>query len=473
MSTNLTFNGINGATGDYLLPEMSVEDISKIARGEEFDKDHLNELKHRYHSASAIHLGVKEGVDPKDLSQSGWGVIFAHADSDRIDPVKEALKPLLDLRKHQTGELYKEYTGQNAYRPNESKSKFLSRHGMGPGPADPKKVPYYLLIVASPESIPYRFQYQLDVQYAVGRIYFDTLEEYASYAQSVVRAEQGEFNRSKKACFFGVQNPADHATNLSATKLVEPLAHWMAGDKPDWTVRTLLKDNATKAGLGEIFNSPDGPALLFTASHGMGFPKGDPRQLPHQGALLCQDWPGPLQWSGKSIPEEHYFSGDDVSSNANLGGMINFHFACYGAGTPQKDDFAHRAFQERLDIAPHAFMARLPQRLLGHPKGGSLAVIGHVERAWGYSFLWEQAGAQLAVFESTLKRLTEGHPVGSAVEYFNERYAELSTMLTDELEEIKFGLKPDDMELAGMWTANNDARSYVVIGDPAVRLNRI
>lgn len=471
MTTNLTFNGINGATGDYLLPEMSVEDISRIAQGEEFDEPHLNELKHRFHSAGVVHLGVKEGVDPKKLSQSGWGIIFAHADSDKVDQWKEALKPLLDLRRNQAGELYKEYTGQDAYRPGENKNKFLSRHGMGPGPADPKKIPYYLLIVASPESIPYRFQYQLDVQYAVGRIYFDTPEEYANYAQSVVRAEQGEFNRAKKACFFGVQNSADQATKLSATKLVAPLAQWMEGDKPDWTVETLLQDDANKAGLSRIFTADNGPALLFTASHGMGFPKDDPRQLPHQGALLCQDWPGPLQWMGKPIPEEHYFSGDDVDSNARLGGMINFHFACYGAGTPQNDDFAHRAFQERIDIAPHAFLARLPQKLLGHPKGGSLAVIGHVERAWGYSFLWERAGAQLAVFESTLKRLTEGHPVGSAVEYFNERYAELSAMLTDELEEIKFGMEPNDLELAGMWTANNDARSYVVIGDPAVKLS--
>lgn len=466
---HLVFNGINGATGEYLLPEMTPEQISKVARGEPLDEAFQKELKWRHETADVKHLGLEEGRDPKDLSASGWGILFAFEDKDRVAAIKEALSPLLGLRQRQAGELYREFAGGAGLRPNETKNKWLSRHGAGPGPVDPTKVPYYLLLVGDPESISYRFQYQLSVQFAVGRIHFDTVESYDAYARSVVAAETGGLALPRRAVFFGVHNRGDMATSQSAQQLVKPLAEAMAADQPDWTVETVLKEAATKARLADLLGGDDTPSLLFTASHGMGFPKDDPRQLLHQGALLCQDWPGPLQWR-KPIPQDHYFAADDIGEGAQLLGLMTFHFACYGAGTPRLDDFAHQALKERLDIAPSPFVARLPQRLISLPQGGALAAVGHVERAWGYSFRWGRAGAQTTVFKATLKRLMEGHPVGSALEFFPERYAEISTMLTPMLEDLKFDMEVDKLELAGLWTANNDARSYVIVGDPAVRL---
>ncbi len=477
MSDPMFFNGIDAVTGSYLLPPLEPEQLTSIILGEPLDEAQTQELKAWHERLTTQHFAVKEGVDPKNLAEAGWGIIFAH---DADPAIIEALKPLIEHRRAQASankeHYFQQYTRGEGYRPNESKKDWLARHGVGFGPADPEKVPYYLLLVGGPDKIPYKFQTQLDVQYAVGRICFDTVEEYANYAQSVVEAETKKLKLPRKAAFFGVANPDDPATILSAEQLVQPL---MTARKTDadlsnagWDFDLILKEDAKKSKLAQYLGGSKTPALLFTASHGMGFPNGDPRQLLHQGGLLCQDWPGPREWR-KPVPEDFYFSADDLDANARLLGSIAFFFACYGAGTPMLDDFAQQAFKdERAVIAPRPFISRLPQRMLSHPKGGALAVIGHVERAWGYSFVWGKAGRQLAVFDSSLKRLMEGSPIGYAFEFFNERYAELSTVLSDELEEIKFGKDAASMalELAGLWTANNDARNYVILGDPAVRL---
>jgi len=461
----LYFNGINGASGEFELEPLTLDALAKVAQGEKLDEQDLAELKEKRDQKTSGHYAVVEGADPKDLAATGWGVVFAFSDKDQTPAIREALQPLLTHRQKQAGAYYKEYSGPNAYRPGESKNDYLTRLGAGPGPADPKKVPYYLLLVGDPEAIPYRVQFQLDVQYAVGRIHFDTLAEYAAYAQRVVQAETQPPFLARRAAFFNVSNPGDRATQLSAEKLIKPLSASMLSDKPDWAIDVIAPEDSTKERLGQILSGgANTPALLFTASHGMGFPNGDPRQLRHGGALLCQNWPGPGNHRGP-IPEDFYFSGDDIASNANLLGTIAFFFACYGAGTPKLDEFAHKLGQ-RPEIAPQSFLARLPRKLLTQ---GALAVVGHVERAWGTSFLWG-GREQIAVFESSFKRLMEGSPIGNAFEYFNERYAELSSDLTVELENIQFGGTLDNQKIAGMWTANNDARSYVVIGDPATRL---
>ncbi|WNG60070.1 hypothetical protein F0U59_39190 [Archangium gephyra] len=377
----LFLNGIDATTGGYLLTPLHPETVAAVARGQPVDPAHLRELKGWWQQRTQAHFAPMEGVDPRDLAETGWGVIFPHD----VDPaIREALQPLLKHREHQASarntRRYREYTGSLGYRPGETKQAFLERLGVGPGAVDPDKMPYYLLLVGSPEQISYRFQYQLDVPFAVGRLHFETPEEYARYARAVVKSETHPAPVPRRAAFFGVRNEDDPATGMSASQLVQPLAEALARSPAGWEVRTVLADEATKARLSHLLGGDETPRLLFTASHGMGFPNSHPQQLSTQGALLCQDWPGPLNHQG-AIPTDFYFSGADVAEEASLAGLISFHFACYGAGTPRDDDFSRRAFRAPAPIAPHAFVARLPQRLLSHPRGGALAVVGHVERA--------------------------------------------------------------------------------------------
>src|SRR5438105_2207840 len=87
----LYFNGVNGATGDYGLPPMTGGELFAFIRGEA-QPDNLDELKFRYQQSTQQHFGVKEGVDPKQLAEAGWGVIFAH---DADPAIKDALSELL------------------------------------------------------------------------------------------------------------------------------------------------------------------------------------------------------------------------------------------------------------------------------------------------------------------------------------------------------------------------------------------
>lgn len=483
-SRSFNLNGIDHDTGKYLL-SLSLADIAEIARGKRLNTPHLRDLTRRARLGAnrqnrrEQHLGVAEDIDDKDLAQTGWGVIFpATLEEAQLDAIKEALAPLLRLRQQQAGEHYREFSGIDGFRAADTKTTFLERAGAdAANAADPSNgVPYYLMLVGGPEQIPFDFQCELDVVYAVGRLSFGTLEHYANYGCTVVAAERGDLKVSPRATFFGVQNPDDTATTLSATQLVQPLAQRLgqATLPHGWQFETYAAEEATKSMLSQLINEAAAPALLFTASHGMGFRTGHPMQTRHQGALLCQDWPGPESHSGP-IPEAYYFSADDVCEGASVAGMVAFHFACFSGGTPEFDDYAKRDFRAPRRIAERAFVASLPQKLLGHPRGGALAVIAHVERAWGYSFLSGTGKGQLSTFDSTIKRLLKGQPVGVALEYFNDRYAAWATTLTNYLQQVDAGFvsDPEDAEfrLAELWTAQNDSRGYALLGDPAARLS--
>jgi len=465
--TLVHLNGINALTGEPLVAPMSLDDAERQARGESAPgwAGWLRKLAARL--VSRPFALPAEVSDPNDLAQVGWGVVFA---ADTPAEVRAALRPLLDRRAGQAGRLYKEFD----HRPGEEREAWLGRHKVHGADVEPERVPYFLLLVGDPVSIPFEFQCLLDIDYVVGRLTFDPPEEYASYATAVVEYETAAAPpTAREVLYWGTRHPLDRATQLSADKLVAPLnaAGANPGDpsvaaKYGFASRCLLAADATRTNLLEALHARSGPApaLLFTASHGMGgWPKGDPRERTANGALLCQDWPG----VGPVKPEQ-YLTAAEVESDARLLGRVVFLFACYGAGTPRHDAFLKNPTGGPLEVAEAPFVSALAKRLLA---GGALAVVGHVERAWGYSLADAKAGAQIQPFRNLMVRLLRGERVGQATLDFSRRYATYSAELLTMLDPSRpAAVKPAAAELVNRWVERNDAQYYVVLGDPAARL---
>jgi hypothetical protein len=286
----------------------------------------------------------------------------------------------------------------------------------------------------------------------------------------LVRYETEKPRTARQLAIFSTRHDFDLATQALCDQVAKPLVTEI-NVPPDvaerrFHIQPFLAGDATRATLerilrGDVANGP--PAVLFTGSHGMCFRGDDGRQADSQGALVCQDWEG----YGHILPQQ-YFAFANVPADANIHGMIHFLFACYGAGWPQFDDY-QRTSDAPVPIAPKPALARLPQALLAHPKGGALAVIGHVDRAWTHSFRSVGGGTQLQAFTDVLGSVMQGDRLGWAMDQFNTRWGTLSIELLRILDQMRMGMTaPVDLGL--QWVARDDARNYIVFGDPAVRL---
>lgn len=451
------FNGINPKTGDYAFPPLTLS---------------------QYHNTIAEHLprrrsmrGSTRDAGDWDIERMGWGVLFA---KNTPPSVREALRPLLAHRREQANRQ------RNRFRELEegidaSLPELERMVAGGIGLVDPNRFPLYLLIVASPEEIPFDFQYTLASQYAVGRLSFDTAEEYARYAESVVAAETGKVApRSRRAVLFGIRNGEDPLAKQSAELLVGGLAGGVGSGSTDWDLEVVRVD-AKRRRLEELLGGSDTPGFLFTAGHsvvmGPQYPEWQPRL---QGGIMCSDWKGPH--SGP-VERDFYLCAEDIPDSANVAGLISFHFGCFTAGTPTVDSFAELNEQPK-PCAPRAFVAALPKRLLAHPRGSALAFVGHVDRALQHSFLWygrehgvdgQNNDSYTRVFESAIRELLNGRPLGSAMQNFGRRTNALAFHTLAQARGNYRGGRDPAWE-SYLWSAYNDARGYVILGDPYVRV---
>jgi hypothetical protein len=328
-------------------------------------------------------------------------------------------------------------------------------------------VPYYILLVGTPEQIPFSFQSILDVEYRVGRLDLPDAAAYGRYAQAVVDVETKKAPaRSRVLHAFGPAHAGDAPTALSVEVLVRAAAKWLDAfaklkTKHGLSVATDDGDKATKARLLEILVGTR-PEVLFTAGHGMAIGTGRPRQLAEQGALVTADWDGL-----SAIDDDSRFAAADVPANADVRGMVTFLFACFGAGTPATDNFPTRAGQV---LAPKPFVSALPQALLAHAKGAALGVFGHVDRTLTWSLQPPTAPVATDPFARAAIHVLAGDRLGAALDDLNQRGATLAATVAG-------GLAPGappiaDADLMRAWTQQRDAAAFLLLGDPAARLPR-
>ena len=449
-----SIHGLDDA-GPLPIPPGSIESMVEMALEAPAD-ERLSEYRELIHRREGKFLLLKEGLDPENLREAGWGLVVPETVSTEVI---EALQPLIDKRCQETGE---SRPRQLTYRAGESGAGFLTRYGLGPGPVDPSRVPYYLLLVGPPTAIPFAFQQYLGVKHAVGRVDFEVVSDYQSYAENVVRCEQTACRLERRVGLFGPLH--DEMTQQSNEYLFHPLQEAL-GVVDEWKVDSYLGPEAKKECHLDLVGGSSPPAFLLSVCHGLGWQYGHHGQRDFQGAQVCQP-PGTGMDQGHS-----YVAGDDIDRcQRGPQGQILFMNGCFSAGTPKYNTYRHRGREEDDLCAPEPFTARLAQRLLAHPEG-ALAVLGHVDRTWNYTFRWPGPDLpQVAVFESASRALMQGRRVGAAIEQsFGHRFAELSVQLAEIQNDCAFGYEPG-LHLRRVLTARNDAKSVVVLGDPAVRL---
>ena len=475
VAKRLAFNGINGRSGAPAFRHATVEEVLTFARGRRPGKSEIElAQRHRYDTSERF-LDLEDGVDPCKLEEAGWGVIFPRQGNSEI---REALEPLMRWREEQAKarderlfKIYGNRAGTKAgYSSREVVSRFLERRGACDGPVRPREMPYYLLLVGGPEEIPFDFQYQLDVRYAVGRLDFATPEEYAAYAANVVALErrfaQGELPKQRRAALFAPWQPGEAVEEFLVADLVRPLGEELERTRSrGFKVEAVVNQHATRERLLALLGGEAAVDLLFTACHGLVYDD-HPETRDEQGALLCH---GHL---GQSDPRRYAVGASEVAGRANASGQITMHFGCFSAGIPVWDGFGLRPDGTPCRYADQPFTTALPRRLLCQPGGTTLAVIGHVDRAWTYSFASTHGAPRRAIFEQCLKRLLKGKPVGYALEPFNLRHAALSAEWLGLLqkEQLEPWAKPRNSEMLDTFCTWLDAKSFVVLGDPAVRL---
>ncbi len=359
---------------------------------------------------------------------------------------------------------------------------------------DPLQRPRYLLILGDLDEVSFELQMFLgSIDLFVGRLTFETEEQFRSYVDKVIHWEQPRTQPVVgQSWLWGVRD-GSKATRLGEQVLLEPLElrcknsshpYLSAPQRHPQSLDLPCRDGFLRAARTDV------PTFLLSLSHGAG------KSVSAWGSVTKQrECQGGLYFG----PQDVLYAAD-VATGPFLPGGFWFYFACFGAGTPRVSTYSHwmktllsgsgaksdsigRQLAAIQRVIPpdssgggRPFIAALPQAVLANPEG-PIGVIGHVDLAWSYSFgdaLGEQtASFHLSRFADTIGSLAQGTRIGLAFRSLLDHLAAINSQLLAKynaeamIEKEGLGIKRDPTERIRLWMLRQDLGSYILLGDPA------
>lgn len=366
--------------------------------------------------------------------------------------------------------------------------------------------PRYLLILGDLDQVSWDTQQVLGQDGLLGRLACNGDDGYGAYVDKVLawRRTPSPHDRAR-ALFYTVQDGTS-ATLAGHTKLMQPChdrCARAARDKPRSFPASAVEAHGART------PDPDEllalaalrhPSVLLSMSHGLGPPRRRPwspaEARARQGAM--------------SFGAEGALAGQDVAAAPFLPGGLWIYFACFGAGTPRTSAYHHwlellarhgmaelepvRATLRELDERG-GFVSGLAKAALGNPDG-PLAILGHVDLAWSYSYEELRVGAdrrddhrggrritgsnRSLNFFHLMSKLVAGERAGAASLALRLQLGAVSAELNAHYDRCKRrgaaegmieGATPAELlALGNLWMLHQDLLGYALLGDPAVQL---
>lgn len=442
--------------------------------------------------------GYLAGVshDPNDLAVQRWALVVPSG--QRGEELASRVKQLVLHRAEQQGDEPHVYRVAPRMTAAEAEA-FVRGAYWDEVSRDTGRLPRYLLLAGDAHEVSWELQQALARHGAFpGRIAFDRDEEYELYANKVVASEK-ERVPARQALYFAVRD--------GSAAVVKGLGGWL---RPSFE---LVSNSASTNGAlvtsldlsPEVLTTPAAleaeahamvaraaalsGGLLVTLSHGAGLDKtaSPERRAAEQGAMM--------------IHRDLLLRPSDLSYGPFLPGGAWFYFACFSAGTPSQSVYrswlAGLASQgyagkglvsQALACLPEPaapFVAKLPKAALASPDG-PLAVFGHVDLAWSWSFApVSLASGQMLLesrherFDALLLAVLSGRRFGAALGELAALGASVGQNLLalygDTAPLGESGEPPAQnsasaIQRACLWLEQHDLHAFVLLGDPAARL---